>query len=163
MRGGMGAKLVFTLEAAVAGVYVSLTKGLFTIFLVSVGMDAGGVSLVMLLSSLLAIVIGFLLYVRPGFMVRRVKLKLLIFHASERVVWIFLPLFRGRLIISILFSVYMVLSLLISMFISLAIYGSSDEATIRDIVAMRRAKSPRTPGGSGETADPWGERASRRR
>ena len=137
MRGGLGVKLVFTLEAAVAGVYVSLTKGLFTIFLVSVGMDASGVSLVMLLSSLLAIVVGFLLYVRPGFMVRRVKLKLLIFHASERFVWIFLPLFRGRLIISILFSVYMVLSLLISMFISLAIYGSSDEATIRDIVAMR--------------------------
>jgi len=132
-------KWILILEAAFAGIYISLTRGLFTVFLVSIGMSIQEISFVVFFSSLAAIIIGTIMYKQPNFMTRKVKIKLLSFHASERITWIFMPVILNSIAISILFSIYMILSSLISMFISLVIYGSLSEEDIRDITAKRTA------------------------
>ena len=82
----IGLKWLLVAESLFAGAYIALTRGLFLIFLVSIGQDIKGISLVVLLSSFLPVIIGFMLYRNPTFLIRRVKLKLSLFHLSERLV-----------------------------------------------------------------------------
>ncbi|MEM0049274.1 MAG: hypothetical protein QXW39_01900, partial [Candidatus Bathyarchaeia archaeon] len=74
---------ILTLEILLAGAYVSLTRGLFVIYLASIGYNINSISLVMFSSALASIVFGLLIYKHPQFLTRRVKPKLIAFHASE--------------------------------------------------------------------------------
>ena len=132
-------KLILVLEALFAGVYVSLTRGLFIIFLVSIGYEVEGISFVVLVSSFSSLVIAGILYRHPGFLQRRVKLKLLSFHALERITWFFIPLIQNSLVISFLYSLFMVFSSVLGVFLSFTIYGSLDEKDIKDVTAKRSA------------------------
>ncbi|MEM1514880.1 MAG: hypothetical protein QXH24_02360 [Candidatus Bathyarchaeia archaeon] len=75
-----------------AGAYISLTKGLFVIYLASTGYGIENISLVMLLSALVSAIFGDLLYEWPLFITKKIKAKLVIFHALERITWILIPL-----------------------------------------------------------------------
>ena len=62
-----GLKWLLVAESLFAGAYIALTRGLFLIFLVSIGQNVEGISLIVLLASLLPVIIGFILYRSPGF------------------------------------------------------------------------------------------------
>jgi len=132
-------KWVLVLELAFAGAYLAITRGLFVIFLVSIGYGVRGVSFVMLVSAAVAILIGALLYRYPSFIVSRVKLKLVAFHGLERIMWFFIPLIHDSLIVSALYSLYMIFSFLVSSFMNFTIYGSLREEDVKDVLAKRSA------------------------
>ncbi|MEM1587072.1 MAG: hypothetical protein QXS10_07370 [Candidatus Bathyarchaeia archaeon] len=132
---------VLTLEILLAGAYVSLTRGLFVIYLASIGYNINSISLVMFSSALASIVFGFLIYKHPQFLTRRVKPKLIVFHASERIMWLLIPLTRSLPVILSLYSIQLVSSFFISTFISYIAYGSLTEDMIRDVTAKRAAAS----------------------
>jgi len=132
-------KWILILEAMFAGAYISLTKGLFVIFLVSLGYNVETISFVVLVSSAVSVLFGLLLYKRPSFITSRVKLKLASFHALERLTWLIIPLTKDSLLVSAFFSMYMIFSSFISTFLAFAIYGSLSEDDIRDVTAKRSA------------------------
>ncbi len=130
---------ILILEAAFAGAYISLTRGLFVIYLTSIGYGVEGVSFIVLVSAGTSLLIGVFLYKQPSFIVRRVKLKLISFHALERIMWLLIPLTASSLLISLLYSAYMIFSSFTSTFIAFTIYGSLTEHSIRDVTAKRSA------------------------
>jgi hypothetical protein len=132
-------KWILILEAMFAGAYISLTKGLFVIFLVSLGYNVETISFVVLVSAVVSVLFGVLLYKRPFFITSKVKLKLASFHALERATWLIIPLTRDSLLISAFYSMYMIFSSFISTFLAFAIYGSLTEDDIRDVTAKRSA------------------------
>lgn len=132
-------KWILVLEALFAGAYVSLTRGLFVIYLVSMGYRIEDISFVVLVSAAAALLIGIFLYKRPSFITSRVKLKLVSVHALERIMWVLIPLATSSLLISALYSVYMIFAFFISTFVSFAIYGSLAEEDIKDVTAKRSA------------------------
>jgi hypothetical protein len=122
-----------------AGAYIALTKGLFVIFLVSLGYMIETISFVVLVSAAVSVLFGLLLYRRPFFITNKVKLKLVTFHALERATWLIIPLTRDSVLISAIYSLYMIFSSFISTFLAFAIYGSLSEKDIRDVTAKRSA------------------------
>jgi hypothetical protein len=132
-------KWILILEAMFAGAYKSLTRGLFVIYLVFIGYRIEGISFVVFASATASMLIGIFLYKRPSFIVNRVKLKLTGFHALERIMWLLIPLTTSSLLISVLYSAYMVFSSFISTFLAFAMYGSLTEDDIRDVTAKRSA------------------------
>ena len=134
-----GLKWLLVAESLFAGAYIALTRGLFLIFLVSIGQDIKGISLVVLLSSFLPVIIGFMLYRNPTFLIRRVKLKLSLFHLSERLVWFLMPLTANLLVISLLYSLCIIFSSFISTFLTFTIYGLLKEEEIKDVTSKRTA------------------------
>lgn len=132
-------KWILVLELAFAGAYLAITRGLFVIFLVSMGFGIEGISVVMLFSAFLAIVIGVLLYEKSSFITSRVKLKLVLFHGMERAMWFLIPLVNNPLFILTVYSLYMIFSFLVSTFMNFAIYGSLEENDVKDVLAKRSA------------------------
>jgi hypothetical protein len=132
-------KWILIIEAMFAGAYISLTKGLFVIFLVSLGFNIEIISFVVLVSATLSVLFGLLLYRWPFFITSKVKLKLTVFHALERAIWLAIPLTRDSILISAFYSLYMIFSSFISTFLAFAIYGSLSEGDIRDVTAKRSA------------------------
>lgn len=132
-------KWILVLELAFAGAYIALTRGLFLIYLVSIGYNVQGISLVMLISAVASIIIGSLIYRYSSFIVKRVKLKLVTFHGLERAMWFFIPLIRDPSIVSVMFSLYMVFSFFVSSFMNFTIYGSLEESDVKDVLAKRSA------------------------
>lgn len=130
---------ILVLEAMFAGAYVSLTRGLFVIYLTFIGQTVEEISFIVLVSSAASFIIGVLLYKKPLFIVKRAKLKLVVFHALERFMWLLIPLTTNGLLISFLYSAYLIFSSLISTFIAFFIYGSLTEDLIKDITAKRSA------------------------
>jgi len=134
-------KWILVFEALLAGVYTSLTRGLFVVYLVSMGYAVEGISFVVMASSASSALLGGLLYRRPSFITARSKPKLIFFHAFERITWMLIPLVRNILFLSVLYSAYMISSFLISSLIAFAIYGSLEEEDIRDVTGKRSAAS----------------------
>ena len=134
-------KWLLVAESFFAGAYIALTRGLFLVFLVSIGQNVKGISFVVLLSSFLSVIIGFMLYQNPSFLVRKVKLKLSLFHLSERLTWFFIPLTSNLLIISLLYSLCIIFSSFISTFLTFTIYGIFKEEDIKDVTSKRTALS----------------------
>ncbi|MBC7131231.1 hypothetical protein H5T51_08510 [Candidatus Bathyarchaeota archaeon] len=132
-------KWILIFEALFAGIYISLTKGLFVIYLTSIGQSVEQISFVVLISSFASLLIGLIMYRNPSFITRRVKPKLVTVHALERFTWMLMPLTTNIMAISALYSTYMVLSFLISTFIAFSIYGSLAESSIREVTAKRTA------------------------
>jgi hypothetical protein len=134
-------KWILVSEALLSGIYTSLTSGLFVVCLVSMGYAVEGISFVVMASSASSALLGGLLYRRPSFFMARSKLKLILFHALERITWMLIPLVRNILFLSVLYSAYMISSFLVSSLIAFAIYGSLEEEDIRDVTGKRSAAS----------------------
>jgi len=132
-------KWLLILELAFAGAYVSITRGLFVIFLVSIGYGIEGISFVMLISASIAILIGVLIYRYQRYIVSRVKAKLVAFHGLERLMWIFIPIFRDSVFVLVFYSIFMFFSFFVSAFMNFAIYGSLEERDLKDVMARRSA------------------------
>lgn len=128
---------LLVIETLCSGAYVAITRGLFVVYLTSMGYGVKGVSTITLTSALITVIFGFLIFRRPFFVTKKVKFKLTFFHVLERAAWTLIPLTKDLLAISALYAIQLMCSFLISVFISYVIYGSFDEATIRDVTAKR--------------------------
>lgn len=136
-RVSLSLKLLLTMEMAFAGIYLALTRNLLVIYLTSVGFDVGGISIITLIATAIASLISVILWRFPGFLTRRVKLKLLLFHALERVFWIPLVLVKNLASIAAIYAVISSSTTIITALMNLLIYSSFDEAGVRDVTAKR--------------------------
>jgi len=132
-------KLLLVLEIAFAGIYLAFTRNLLVIYLASVGFGVAEISLVMMISAITSSAASAILYRSPKFMTGHVKLKLAIFHALERILWIPLALSKDVSSIIMFLSVISISSTIIGSFINLVIYGSFDEDGVRCVTAKRTA------------------------
>ncbi|MFP3985248.1 MAG: hypothetical protein ACLFU9_04700 [Candidatus Bathyarchaeia archaeon] len=132
-------KWILILELAFAGAYVSITRGLFVIFLVSTGYAIEGISFVMLVSAAIAVLIGGLINRYPSFIINNVKTKVIAFHGLERLMWFFIPILSDPLFVLIFYSIFMIFSFFVSVFMNFTVYGSLDEVDLKDILAKRSA------------------------
>lgn len=130
-------KWILVLELAFAGAYVSITRGLFIIFLVSIGYGIEGISFVMLISAAIAVLMGIVINKYPTFITNNIRTKLIAFHGLERITWIFIPLFNKPMPVLALFSIYSIFSFFTSIFMNLVIYGSLEEKDLKDVLAKR--------------------------
>ncbi|MEM3898075.1 MAG: hypothetical protein QXO04_05655 [Nitrososphaerota archaeon] len=130
-------KLPLVLEMAFAGTYLALTKNLLVIYLASIGFNVGGISIVTMIAATIASMSSIMLWRFPGFLTRRVKPKLLLFHALERIFWIPMVFARDLLSIAIFYAVISASTSVISAFMNLLIYSSFGEAGVRDVTAKR--------------------------
>ncbi len=130
-------KLPLILEALFAGFYLSLTRGLFIIYLVAVGLDVSGISYVVLVSTAVAAVCLALLYKFPEFMVRRVKLKLLTAHIAERLSWLIMAFLPTPLFITLSYLGVSVAAALTGGFMNFVIYALYNEEEVKDLTAKR--------------------------
>jgi len=131
-------KWILILEAMFAGAYISLTRGLFVIYLTSIGQEVEEMSFVVLVSAAVSLLIGTFIYKNSSFITRKVKPKLIIFHALERITWLLIPLTSNAISIIFLYSAYMIFSALISIF-GLCHIWFVNRRLIRDVTAKRSA------------------------
>ncbi len=136
-RGVVRLKWILVMEALLAGVYLSLTKGLFVIFMVSRGLGAWGVSAVALISSAIATLVSVVLFKWPSLLAGRVKVKLVLLHGLERVTWLLVPAARSHFAIAALYG--LISSLPVGTLINLVIYGLLPEEDVMDLTAKRSA------------------------
>lgn len=134
-------KWILIIEALLAGAYIALTRGLFIIYLSSLEFPLEEISAVIFVSATASLLISLLLYKKISFVLKKVKLKLLLFHGFERIIWLLMPLATTGLIVTGLFTLYAILSSLIGIFLVFSIYGSLKETDIRDVTAKRAATS----------------------
>ncbi len=132
-------KTLMILEITFAGIYLAFTRGLFIIYLVSIGFKVDYISTIVLASTVAATIVSIFLYKFPGFIVRKVKAKYLIFHAAERILWIPMVLSPNPILITLSYTGVSVASTLVGSFTNLAIYGSLDEMGVRDLMSKRNA------------------------
>jgi hypothetical protein len=122
---------------AFSGIYLALTRNLLVIYLTSIGFDVSRISFVTLIATAIASLISVILWRFPGFLTRGVKLKLLLFHALERVFWIPMAFVRDMLSIAVLYAVISASTTFITALMNLLTYFSFDETGIRDVTAKR--------------------------
>lgn len=132
-------KVSLTAEIAFAGIYLAMTRSLFVIYLVSAGFDVSYISLIVLISTFISTSVSVLLYKFPEFVVKRVKLKFLLFHATERLLWIPIGFTSDPIIVTICYAGLSTASVFIGVFMNTLIYGSFDEQGVRDITSKRTA------------------------
>ncbi|MDQ1279035.1 MAG: hypothetical protein QG670_295 [Thermoproteota archaeon] len=125
------------LELGFAGAYVSITRGLFIVFLVSTGYGVEEISFVMLISTGLSVIMGVILSRYQSFISSRIKTKLIAFHGLERLTWLFIPLANESSSILILFSIYSIFSVFTSTFMNVIIYGALQEKDLKEVLSKR--------------------------
>ncbi|NIO22388.1 MAG: hypothetical protein GTN76_17095 [Candidatus Aenigmarchaeota archaeon] len=81
-------KSLLVLEAFFGGLFIALTVGLLFVYLVSIGSGVEGISAVVGISALTKLIIHFLLYRHPRFLVSRLRLKFILQHGLERIFFV---------------------------------------------------------------------------
>ncbi|OYT61653.1 MAG: hypothetical protein B6U69_03210 [Thermofilum sp. ex4484_15] len=130
-------KLALILEALLAYIYVSLTNGVFLTYLASLGYGASTMSFIVLISSLPAIIIGYLLFKDPHLLSSSSKANLVIPHAFERLTWLIVPFLTSLPGLIIVYAIKNLFSVLISLQINNIIFSCFDERGIRDVTSKR--------------------------
>jgi len=130
-------KLYLLSEIAFYGLYVVMTRNIFILYLVSVGMDVFKISTVILLSTLMSTVVSLIIYKYPRIIVIKLNEKNLFFHALEKLVFIPISYTQDLLAITLCYGLANISSIFASVYVNLIIYGSFGEGGIRDITAKR--------------------------
>ncbi|MCS7132788.1 MAG: hypothetical protein NZ918_03610 [Aigarchaeota archaeon] len=132
-------KLLPVLEMAFAGIYLALTRNLLVIYMTSIGFDVSQMSLMIIAAMVAPSIISIILYKHPIFLTKNVKLKLVVFHALERVFWIPMAFFRDLITIGFCYTVISTSSTIVGCLTNLLIYSSFDENGVRDVTGKRTA------------------------
>ena len=132
-------KLLLVLEISFAGIYLALTRNLFVIYLTSIGFDVSQISTMLVAATVAPSIVSVALYKHPEFIVKRVKPKFILFHASERIFWIPMIFFKDLVAIGFFYMIISISSTILGCFMNLLIYSSFDENGVRDVTAKRTA------------------------
>ncbi|MCL7383220.1 MAG: hypothetical protein LZ172_02170 [Thaumarchaeota archaeon] len=130
-------KLYLLGEIAFYGLYIVMTRNIFILYLVSVGMDIFRISTVILLSTLISTIASLIIYKYPRIFVIKINEKNLFFHALEKLIFIPMPYTQDLLVITLYYGLANISSIFASVYVNLIIYGSFGEGDIRDITAKR--------------------------
>jgi len=124
-------------EMGLSSFYSALTRGIFLVYLSELGLDLAGISAVSAGGGALSLLVGALAFKSPGVLSSRVREKLLLVHALERVCWMPMALAGDPAVLAILFSAQSASQALSSLCMHVVMYGSFGEDEVRDVVAGR--------------------------
>jgi len=130
-------KIYLISEIAFYGLYIVMTRNIFILYLVSIGMDIFNISTIILLSTLASTLVSLIIYKYPVTFVVKIKEKHLFFHALEKLIFIPIPYFQNFLVTTLCYGLANISSIFASVYVNLIIYGSFREGDIKDITAKR--------------------------
>lgn len=130
-------KIFLVLEAAFAGFYLATTRGLFVIYLISIGQSVALVSALTLASSGIGLVVALLVLKTPSLLTKKIKPSFLAFHTLERFAWVTIPMTTDPRSILAFFVLTTVSSVFVGLFLNLMIYGALSEEGVRDVTGKR--------------------------
>lgn len=133
----IGLKLLLVLEALFGGLFIALTWGLLFVYLVSIGAGVDGISAVVGLSALTKLIVHLLFYRYPNLLVSKVRLKFVLQHGLERILFAFIPLTRNYLVIALIYAA--IAATPTSTYMNLTMYGLLSEEEVKDVTAKRTA------------------------
>jgi len=134
--------IAFVLEALVAGFYVAITRGLAPIFFAIYGMDLAEILKINFVAHLVALVFAWVFYtLREVMLGGGLKLKLLLLHGFERLVWGSIPfvaLYHPDLLYAV-YSLAVVSTAPVGIMINVALNSSLDVDTVKRAQVYRTA------------------------
>lgn len=130
-------KIALIVEALLAYVYVSLTNGVFLAYLAFLGYDTSMISSIVLGSSFPAILIGYMAFRKPNLLSSVSKKRLIVVHASERLIWLVVPFMHSFEALIAVYFVKNLFSVLISLQFNNIIFSVFDEQGVRDVTSKR--------------------------
>lgn len=89
------AKILMGMEAFFGGFYVAVTRGLFVPMLTYSGYTLNMLSYVTFFAALMNVIISYLIYNYPSLLAKNIKIKLLLVHGLERLLFAVLPFLIG--------------------------------------------------------------------
>lgn len=89
------AKILMSMEAFFGGFYVAVTRGLFVPMLTYSGYTLNALSQVTFYAALMNVILSYLIYNHPSLLAKNVKMKLLVVHGLERLLFALLPFLIG--------------------------------------------------------------------
>ncbi|MEO3993853.1 MAG: hypothetical protein QN229_06095 [Desulfurococcaceae archaeon TW002] len=89
------AKILMSMEAFFGGLYVAVTRGLFVPMLTYSGYTLNTLSQITFFAALMNVILSYLIYNYPSLLAKNVKMKLLIVHGLERLLFALLPFLIG--------------------------------------------------------------------
>lgn len=135
-------KMLMVLEAFFGGFYVAVTRNLFIPMLTYSGYSLQLLSYVTLAAALASIMISYIIYNNPRIVESKIKLKLLLFHATERFVWLSLPfMLNAPNFMIIVYSLAQTLTIPVGVLITIAMFGQYHENEFVDLTVKRTAAS----------------------
>lgn len=131
-------KLSLLGEMVFYGLYVVMTRNIFILYLVSVGMEIPEISIIIFLSTLVSTSFSIIIYKKYAYaFLSRIRETSLFFHALEKLIFIPVPYFSNPVAIILCYSIANISSIFSSIYVNFIIYGSFEEAGIKDITAKR--------------------------
>lgn len=135
-------KVLLLLEALFGGIYVSATRGTFIPMVAYAGYSVEEISLVLMLSAIGGVAVSYVVYVKLSSLTGRGRALLMIMHVSERFFWCSLPIFLAQVeLISIVYLLGQVTSILTSILLTALILEGFDEKTAVEMFVSRAAFS----------------------
>ena len=119
------------------GLYVVMTRNIFILYLVSIGMEILEISIIILLSTLASTIVSLVIYKHTRIFLIKIREKSLFFHALEKLIFIPMAYLSNPIAIILCYSIANISSIFSSIYVNLIIYGSFEEADIKDITAKR--------------------------
>jgi hypothetical protein len=135
-------KAILVIEAFFGSLYVTVTRGLFIVMLSYSGYEMSSISMVSLFSAILGVMISYLLYHKQSIIYGKFKLKMVIVHGAERLLWMSLPFFVwNREVTTMLYSLSMAITVPVGVFISSAMMALFKGEELDDLNAKRNVAS----------------------
>jgi len=124
-------------ESVFYGLYIVMTRNIFILYLVSIGLDIPEISIIILLSTLASTMVSIIIYKHTKVFLIKIREKSLFFHALEKLIFIPMAYLSDAAAITLFYSIANISSIFSSIYVNLIIYNSFEEADIKDITAKR--------------------------
>ncbi len=131
-------RLPLLLEAATAGFYVSITRGLLIPLLTLRGYQVADIAQLLIVPGVVGVALANYLYRRPTALLRSQWL-LPVSHLMERLLFMALPFTDSALLLVALYTSAVLLSLVIGTLLTALIFSSFDERELVSVVSQRTA------------------------
>lgn len=140
MTGKGFAKMLMGLEAFLGNFYVAVSRGLFIPMLIYSGYPLEAASTVTLISALLSVLVSYLIYYNPSAMIRNVKLKLLLFHVTERFIWTSLPfMLKSQELLTVLYGLAQAVTIPVGILLNVAMLNVFKDDEFVEVSVLRSA------------------------
>ncbi|MEM3504250.1 MAG: hypothetical protein QW134_08510 [Nitrososphaeria archaeon] len=135
-------KVLMVLEAFFGGFYVAVSRNLFVPMLAYSGYSLQLISYVTLTAAVLSIIASYLIYSYPKIVETRTKLKLILFHATERFIWFSLPfMLDSPNFMVATYAIAQALTIPVGVLVTIAMFTQYQETDFVDLTVKRTAAS----------------------
>ena len=134
------AKILMSMEAFFGGFYVAVTRGLFVPMLTYSGYTLSTLSQVTFFAALMNVILSYLIYNYPEFLAKNVKMKLLLVHGLERLLFAVLPfLISFPDLLIVVYGVALTVTIPVGVLLNVALLNVFEQEEFVEINVLRAA------------------------